>query len=330
MKVDSIPLRILMVEDSRADTDLILHQLRDMPRSFVHTRVANESDLRKALTEFEPDVILSDFRMPGFSGQEALKLALALAPGTPFLFVSGTIGEELAIDTLQNGAMDYVLKDNLRRLPNAIERALDIAQSRRERDHMERALRDSEERFRAIVESSNDWIWERDSEARTTYSNSAVSTILGFGSNEVLGIPAIEFMMPEDRQEATARLALLTKEGRGWQGWRQRWCHRDGSTRTLESRATPLLDDHGKVIGFRGIDHDISDRLNHEAQIRHLARIHAVLGSLGNAVLRSGSRDQLLQQMCEVAVEKGGFAAACISQLSDDRKCLNLTHSSGN
>ena len=328
---DKLPcLKILLVEDSQADAELILHQLKELSRGFRHARVASESSLREALSEFQPDVILSDFRMPGFSGQQALKLVMSLAPSVPFLFVSGTIGEELAIDTLQSGAMDYVLKDNLRRLPNAIERALDIVRSRREHEQVERALRESEERFRTIVESSNDWIWECDLDSRTTYSNSAVFGMLGYVPEELLGTLGIELIHSEDRAEVIRRLKIMVEGGQGWQDWRLRWRHRDGSVRILESTASPRVNDKGEVIGFRGIDHDITERLNQEAQIRHLARIHSVLGALGNAILRSGSREQLLQQLCEVAVDKGGFIAACVSELAADGKSLVLTYGFGN
>lgn len=322
------PLKILLVEDSQADADLILRQLRELPREFRHVRVASEVALCAALSEFQPDVILSDFRMPGFSGQQALKLAMTHAPTVPFLFVSGTIGEELAIDTLQNGAIDYVLKDNLRRLPSAIARAMDIAESRRARERMERELRESEERFRTIVENSNDWIWECDIEGRRTYSNSAVIGILGYTPAEVLAVSATDLMLQKDRKEADERLPQIVAHKKGWHNLRQRWHHRDGTIRVLESTATPCLDDNGAVVGFRGVDHDITESLHQEARIRHLARIHAVLSALGNVVLRASTREQLLQRMCQIAVEYGGFTAACISRLDSDQT-LTLTQSFG-
>ncbi|MBX3698917.1 MAG: EAL domain-containing protein [Dokdonella sp.] len=323
-------LKILLVEDSQADTDLILRALRELPGRFEHARVASESGLRNALVEYDPDLILSDFSMPGFSGQEALKISLALAPDTPFLFVSGTIGEELAIDTLQSGAVDYVLKDNLRRLPGAIGRALDIAEARRDRERMEHALRASEERFRAIVESSNDWIWERDLDTRTTYSNGAVFSILGYTPEQILGRKALDLMLEEDREQALRRLPRLLEHGEPWQSWRLRWRHQNNGIRVLESTAAPVFDEQGTVTGYRGIDRDITDAIDQEAQIRHLARIHSVLGGLGNVVLHDRSRDGLLGKMCQVAVEKGGFSAACIYQSSADGHALGLTHSFGN
>ncbi len=329
MESEVAVLRILMVEDSQADTDLIVRQLRELPNAFEHIRVVNEPGLRKALAEFVPDIILSDFSMPGFSGPESLKIAFSLAPGTPFLFVSGTIGEELAIHTLQNGAMDYVLKDSLHRLPLAITRAMEITHTRRERERMEVALRKSEERFRTIVENSNDWIWECDLDTRILYSNSGLFRILGYSPDEVVGSLASELMPPEHHAEFADFILKKIDEAKGWRHLRLLWKHRDGSIRTLESTATPLWDDNGNVIGFRGVDEDITMRLQHEAQIQQLARIQAVLGALGHAVLRATTRDQLLHRMCQVAVEKGGFSSACISELAESGKTLRLNQCFG-
>ena len=323
-----VALRVVMVEDSVADTELILRSLRDLPGQVEHARVASEAALRAALEDFRPDVILSDFSMPGFSGQEALKIANATAPDVPFLFVSGTIGEEAAIDALKRGAIDYVLKDNLRRLPSAIERALDIARHRRDRSLMERALRESEERFRTIVENSQDWIWENEHSTRTTYSNGAIARILGYEPQELLGTLAAEHMLPEDRRMVEERLPRLVAEARGWHRWRVRWRHRDGSVRVLESSAIPRKDEHGKVIGFRGVDQDITERLQQEARIAQLARIHAVLSALGNAIVRLRDRQALLDQVCQIAVEQGGFKAACIG-LATTNDSLRLAASCG-
>jgi PAS domain S-box-containing protein/diguanylate cyclase (GGDEF)-like protein len=311
-------LKLLLVEDSAADVELVLRAMRGFPRPLEHVSVASEIALYDALAGFAPDVILSDFSMPGFSGKEALRIACKMAPQVPFLFVSGTIGEELAIDALRRGAVDYVLKDNLLRLPSAVERALDAARHRAERVRMEAELRTSEERFRTIVESSQDWIWESDIDGVHTYSNAAIARILGYSLKELLGVSAYELMAPGDREEAAGRVSRLIVARRGWQGWRLRWRHRDGSIRVLESTAIPCLGADGQVIGYRGVDRDITERLQQEARIQQLARIHAVLSALGNVVLRADDREKLLAQVCQVAVQHGRFAAARIGVASSE------------
>src|SRR5687768_12727660 len=222
-------LKVLLIEDSPADAELVLRALRDLDARVEHARVASAAALRRSLAEFVPDVVLSDFSMPGFSGQEALEIVRERSPHVPFLFVSGTIGEELAIQALQRGAIDYVLKDNLRRLPSAIERALGIARDGRDRQRMEQALRESEERFRSIVENSRDWIWECDRNIRITYSNGAVAQILGYQPEELVGTLAAEHMHAVDSAEAARRIPALAAEGKGWSRWRLRWRHRNGS-----------------------------------------------------------------------------------------------------
>lgn len=305
-------LKLLLVEDSAADVELILRALRGLPRPIEHLTVASEAALYRALAEFAPELILSDFFMPGFSGREALRIASEIAPGIPFLFVSGTIGEELAIDALRLGAVDYVLKDNLLRLSSAVERALDAAHQRTDRVRIEGALRDSEERFRTIVESSQDWIWEHDANGALTYSNGAIAGILGYSQQELVGKSAFDFMLAEDRDEAVRRVAECIAARRGWRGWRLRWRHCDGSLRVLESTATLRVDAVGHFIGYRGVDQDVTERLQQEARIQHLARIHAVLSALGNEILRADDRERLLAQVCQVAVEQGRFVAARI------------------
>jgi PAS domain S-box-containing protein len=306
------PLRVLMVDDSVVDLELNERALRDLGRRVRTRAVCSEAGLRDALETFRPDVILSDFSMPGFSGQEALDIARELVPDTPFIFVSGTIGEELAIDAMQRGAADYVLKDNLRRLQPAIERALRAAEQQRERLRMQRALSASEERFRAIVETTEDWIWEIDADRRTVYSNGSVVKLLGRAPSEMIGRDALEFLVEEDRRMLEEALPTLERTRRGWQGWVLRWRHSDGSIRLLESSAQPLLDDDGRLAGYRGIDRDVTLRMQQAQKIQQLARIQAVLSAHGNAVLRARDADELLAMTCRVAVEQGHFHAAMI------------------
>ena len=124
------PIRMLLVEDNPADAELELRELKRAGLRLEHRVVDTEQAFRGELTAAVPEVILSDFSMPQFDGMQALALARELAPDVPFIFVSGTIGEEYAIRALKNGATDYVLKTNLLRLPAAVERALETARER--------------------------------------------------------------------------------------------------------------------------------------------------------------------------------------------------------
>ena len=138
------PIRVLLLEDVRTDAEL---SVRELKRAGLRTQmrvVSTEEEFREELAGFAPDVILSDFSMPGFDGMFALSIARELCPEVPFIFVSGTIGEEYAIRALQSGAIDYVMKANLVRLPAAVERAMQNARERVQLRHVERALKESE------------------------------------------------------------------------------------------------------------------------------------------------------------------------------------------
>jgi diguanylate cyclase (GGDEF)-like protein len=123
-------IRVLLTEDVLADAELEVRELKRAGMRIQHLIADTEDRFTTALREFAPDIILSDFSMPAFDGMSALALARELRPDTPFIFVSGTIGEEYAIRALKNGATDYVLKSNLVRLPAAVERALADARQR--------------------------------------------------------------------------------------------------------------------------------------------------------------------------------------------------------
>ena len=138
------PVRLLFVEDSPLDAELIVMALRRGGVNVVVDQVAHADAFQAALVRGGFDLILSDYQLPGFDGLEALALARVHAPETPFIFVSGVLGEERAVETLKEGAVDYVLKQRLTRLPSAVMRALDEARERRER-------RVAEERGKLLV-----------------------------------------------------------------------------------------------------------------------------------------------------------------------------------
>jgi len=137
-------LRILILEDVATDADLMEDELKQGGLDFVAERVSSKNGFIKQLKEFHPDLILADYSLPGFSGKAALTIAIGQCPDTPFIFVSGALGEELAVELLKKGATDYVLKNNLLRLSPSVARALKDATECRERKKAEEDLRQSE------------------------------------------------------------------------------------------------------------------------------------------------------------------------------------------
>ncbi|MCX7173247.1 MAG: ATP-binding protein [Proteobacteria bacterium] len=130
-------LRLLLLEDEAADAELTEHALRRAGLVFLSRRVDSRDAFVAALDEFRPDLVLADYRLPAFDGLEALTIAVERAPEVPFIFVSGAMGEELAIDTLRQGAADYVLKGHLNKLVPAVNRALLDVEERRRRKQAE-------------------------------------------------------------------------------------------------------------------------------------------------------------------------------------------------
>jgi DNA-binding NtrC family response regulator len=147
------PLRVLLIEDDEADAELVLHLLKRFGLSVIPSRVETEAQLRRALPEFRPSVILSDYELLGFNGQAALKVVRELDPSVPFLFVSGKMNEEVAIGALQRGAIDYIFKNNLARLGPAVVRAINEAAVTRSQE----ALKDVSHR-QSIADSH---FWQR-------------------------------------------------------------------------------------------------------------------------------------------------------------------------
>ena len=156
-------LRILIVEDLAHDAELMLRELQRAGIRYHANRVDTASEYRRELETFQPDVILSDFTMPRFNGMDALAIARQVRPNIPFIFVSGTLGEEYAIRALKNGATDYVLKSNLLRLPPAVERAMNDTRERGARHAFERDLRESEKRYRRLFQGNPLALLQQDS-----------------------------------------------------------------------------------------------------------------------------------------------------------------------
>ena len=172
------PIRVLLIEDSESDAALIIHQLKKAGYAVTQARVETAAQMRAALEKQPWDCVIADYKLPQFDAPAALAVLQATGLDLPFIVVSGTIGEEIAVTLMKAGAHDYMMKDNLTRLPPAIRRELAEAQNRRERRQAEEALRANEEKFRSLFESSSDALMTLEPPAwRFTSGNPAALTM---------------------------------------------------------------------------------------------------------------------------------------------------------
>ena len=301
-------VRVLIVEDSEADTELALRRLAKDGIEHSALRVDNEPEFRAALQDGGCDVIISDFSLPNFDGLSALAIAASEAPDVPFIFLSGTIGEERAIDALQRGAVDYVLKSNLSRFAPAVRRALAESAERS-------AKRIAEERLRDVIETAQDWIWELDRDGRFTFSSDSVRNLLGFEPAEIIGRCFSDFLHAADRRRVELAMSSLSGETRTLVPLTARWRNRNGEIRWFERHALALLDAAGRVTGYRGADRDVTERERQQARIMRLTRALQMLSGINTAVVRIRERRELLREACRIATSVGGYAAAVVAVL---------------
>ena len=192
-------LRVLMLEDTPTDAELAEYELRQAGIAFISKRVDTREAFIHALENFRPDVILSDYKLPNFDGLDALKIVRRDHPDMPVIMVTGAFSDVDATNLLAAGANDYILKDRLARLAPAVQRAMEEAQVVRARAVAEQELYQSEFKFRSLVESSSDWIWEVDENIVYSYSSPHVYDLLGYSAEELIGKKTpFDLMLPDE------------------------------------------------------------------------------------------------------------------------------------
>jgi diguanylate cyclase (GGDEF)-like protein/PAS domain S-box-containing protein len=309
-------LRILMVEDVPTDAELEIRELKRAGLRVAHRLVDTEDGFRGALRDFQPNLIISDFSMPHFDGMFALQLARELAPDVPFIFVSGTIGEEYAIRALKNGATDYVLKNNLLRLPASVERAIHDAADRAERRKAEAALQEVTERHRATYENSPIGIMHTDPASDLIlHANPKLLEMVGYTADGLQGMSTDGLVHPDHRgiDRGNYRERMLKGELNSFSSERM-YVRKDGSTIWVSRTVSLARDAKGKPLSFIRMLEDITERREQEMKIRRLSRIHAVLSGINSAIVRIRDPQQLFDEACRIAVEHGRFGIAWIGR----------------
>lgn len=257
-----------MVEDEVHDATLVEHTLKEGGFAFAFKRVDNESEFVHQLEQFRPSVILSDHGLPSFDGFSALSLAQKKAPDVPFIFVTGSLGEEMTIKALKSGATDFILKHRLASLPPAVHRALRQAEFRLQRRQAEEALLSSEERYRSLVELSPDALFVQ-IDGRVVFINSAGVKLFGAANPEQIIGRSLQDLIPPTRwQIVQKRLVEMLERGKATSFVEEQMLRLDGKTVDVELAAAPLVF-AGKTAA-QVIAHDITERKHSEEEIRRL------------------------------------------------------------
>ncbi len=262
-------IKILFVEDLGTDVELSKREIRKQGIEFTAKVVETENDFRKALADFEPDVIISDYAMPTFDGMSALKITRASPIYIPFILLTGTMNEETAVACMKAGADDYVIKDNIKRLPFAILDIIEKIAFLREKDLAEKQLRESEEKYRRLTENAQDLIYRYEFAPKPgfTYVSPSATEITGYSPGEHYADPDLGYKMvhPEDKHllEALSKSEDLIRKPISL-----RWIKKDGSIIWTEQRNVPIYDTEGALIALECIARDITVRKKAEQALQ--------------------------------------------------------------
>jgi two-component system, cell cycle sensor histidine kinase and response regulator CckA len=252
------PLRLLLVEDSPSDARLILHELRQAGFEAVPTRVETEADFVAALGA-RPDVILCDYNLPQFDATSALAIARERLPDVPFLIVSGSIGEETAVEVMKLGATDYLLKDRLGRLGRAVRQALEEKQLREAERRGREALRVSEEQYRLLADGIPQIVWTARPDGSIDYLNRRAAEYSGLETESLTGRKCARAVHPDDRPHVEAVWGEALRSGMPCE-FEFRLRRADGAYRWHVGRQVAIRNDAGAISRWFGTCTDIHDQ----------------------------------------------------------------------
>ena len=299
-------LNVLIVDDSATDAQLVARELLRTGRPIDFERVETAATMRAALERRSWDVVISDSSMPKFSARGALELLKEMQVDCPFIIVSGTIGEDVAVDAMRAGAHDYVLKDKLARLAPAVEREIRESHNREGRRQSSSALVASDARYRRIVETTNQGIWMIDLEGRTTFMNVQMASMLGGDADEMIGASVVDFL-DEERRDATLR--ELARSCEVAVQFETKLKRKDGSSVWVLVDGAPTFGESGHSEGVLAMVMDVTERKKTEEALRcsqtdllEQVRVAALTAEVGMALALGDSLSDILRQCAEAMV----------------------------
>jgi PAS domain S-box-containing protein len=277
----AIPLRVLIVEDSEADALLLLRELQRGGYEPAFERVETAESMARALNAGPWDIILSDYTLPRFSGTDALRLLHDHGLDIPFIFISGTMGEDTVVAAMKSGAQDYIIKGSFTRLTPAIQRELRDAETRRERKRMEQALLESEERYRTLAEAAQDIIFIMDRDGTIRYINIFGASMFKSLPEEIIGKPLTNLFPADISDQQNKEVSEVFAAGKD--AYYELVLHFPDKEQWAHVHLTSLKDTAGNTKGILGIVRDITEHKKLEEQLRHAQKMEAI-GQLAGGI----------------------------------------------
>jgi PAS domain S-box-containing protein len=314
----SSPLRILCLEDDLADAELLQDTLDTEGIACVLTRVESEGEFESALQQGRFDLILADYTLPVFDGLSALKIVRARLPEVPFIFVSGTLGEEVAIEALKMGATDYVFKTRLSRLVPAIRRALREAEEKAERKRAEEAARRSEKELRDAIEIIPAMVFIALPGPANAFANRRWREYTGLSAQDTSGSGWQAAIHPEDLERHAKEWELSSATGRPFEDEARFRRAADGQYRWFLTRAVPLHDDRGNVLKWYGVLTDIEDRKRAEEQRERLRQLEAELAHMDRVSILGELTASIAHEVNQPLSGIVSSGSACLRWLAAD------------
>jgi len=302
-------LRVLMIEDSEDDALLIIRALKKGGYDPVYQREETAAGMAKALQEKEWDIVLCDYKMPRFSAPAAIRLLQETRLDLPIIIISGTMGEDAAIECMRLGAQDYIMKTNLSRLGPAIARELEEVKLRKKQKQAEverlaalELLIQSEEKYRNILESIQESYFEVDLAGNFTFVNDNVCQSLGYPREEILGVNYRRYTVPEDAQKVYQAFHEVFKTGKPNNGFSWRIVAKNGAMRYIEGSISLIKDSFEKPVGFRGIARDITEQKEMEEKLREEEqKIRALTEQSSDIILLIDKKGEIIYENKAVA-----------------------------
>jgi two-component system, cell cycle sensor histidine kinase and response regulator CckA len=292
------PLNVLIVEDSLNDAELLVDAIHDAGYDLKWVRVETEPDYLAELKK-GPDIVLSDYSMPQFSGLRAAELLRESGRDIPFILVSGTVGEDVAVDAMKRGATDYLLKDRLARLGQAIERALFETRGRVNRKETEQQVLIQSHALEAAANA----ILITDHTGKILWANKAFCALTGYALAEVLGQNPRFLKSGSHNAKYYEELWKTIAAGRVWQGEviNRR---KDGTIYYEEMTITPVRANDGQVTHFVAVKQDTTERRKLEEQFRQAQKMDAVGRLAGGVAHDFNNILAVIQMQCDLMNEK--------------------------